>query len=190
MPQQCSRVPVPAGIGIGAAFRSRSRVARIARTILRFSAFAAGLALTIFHVSLFWDRLVVGDLLDPAVALRWAGAVLILSALVMLRRFGVPLLRGRKAFSLWLLVALLHTTSGSVPDTAADAAIGLQTGFIFVLPSTAALLGFGLLHATIIRRRLAPSPFVLCPVASGTTARLPSGWRRGGASRAPPPALA
>ena len=190
MPHQRSRVPFPAGIGLLAAFRSRSRVARSARTMLRFSVLAAGLVLTIFHVSLFWDRLVGGDLLDPSVALRWAGAGLIVSALVALRRFDVPLHRGRRAFSLWLLVALLHASSGSIPDAATDTTIGLQTGFIFVLPSTAALLGFSLLHSSIVRRRLAPSPFVICRVALGTTARLSSGWRRGGASRAPPLALA
>jgi hypothetical protein len=190
MPLQRSREPVPAGIGLRGAFRSRSRVARSARTMLRFSVLAAGLVLTIFHVSLFWDRLVGGDLLDPAVALRWAGAGLIVSALVALRRFDVPLHHGRKAFSLWLLVAMLHASSGSIPNAATDTTIGLQTGFIFVLPSTAALLGFSLLDTSIIRRRLAPSPSVIFRVETGTTPRLSSGWRRGGASRAPPLALA
>ena len=48
----------------------------------------AGLALAIFHVFLFWDRLVVGDLFDPAIALRWLAAAGLVSALAALRRMG------------------------------------------------------------------------------------------------------
>jgi hypothetical protein len=190
MPHQPSRALVPTGTGLRAALRSRSRVARSARAILRVSILAAGLALAIFHASLFWDRLVGGDLLDPMVALRWTGAGLLLAALVTLRRYGAPLIHGRKAFCLWLLIALLHASSASVPTPTPATASGVETGLIFVLPSTTVLIGLGLLHATIVRRRLTPAPFVVCRVEPGATAGVSPGWRPSGASRAPPFAFA
>ena len=130
-------------------------MARSARAIARWSAVAAGLALGSFHVSLFWNRLVVGDLFDPAIALRWLAAVALVSALVLLRRRGVPLVRGRNAGIIWLLVVLLHGSGRDVSPASGDAATGVDASLIFVLPSTLTMVGLGLLCATIARRRVA-----------------------------------
>jgi len=146
----------------------------------------AGLALLIFHVYLFWNRLVVGDLFDPAVSLRWLAAVGLLSALATLRRMGVPLAYGRKAFVTWLLVVLLHASGRAAPVPATDAPPGLDTSLIFVLPPTLTVLGLGLLCATIARRHFPALTIVGCTVQPGAVCRLCDGWRRGGTTRAPP----
>ena len=137
--------------------------------MLRFSAIAAGSALTIFHVSLFWDRLVGGDLLDPAVALRWAGAVLIVSALVILRRFGVPLLHGRRAFSVWLLVALLHASKRVGPGHRNRHGHRTSNRLHFRSPLDRRAVRVQPPPCVDNQRRLAPSPFVICRVPPGTT---------------------
>jgi len=66
------------------------------------------LILVAFHAWLLLVRALEGQLLDPGVALRWAGGGALLAALVALRRLGLPLLHGRKAAVLWTLVFLLH----------------------------------------------------------------------------------
>jgi hypothetical protein len=173
----------PAGTGLRAALRSRSRVARSAWAIARGSVLTGGLALVIFHIVLFRDRLVGGDLFDPAVALRWLAAVGLVSALEVLRRMGVPLARGRKAFVVWLLVVLLHASGRGVPVAPAQAGTGVDARLLFVLPT---VVGLGLLCAIQARRRLAAYAAVGRRVDPDASCRLRDGWRRGGTTRAPP----
>jgi hypothetical protein len=182
-PQSASGLP---GTGVRAALRSRSRVARSARAIARWSAAAAIATLAAFHVYLFWDRLAGGDLLDPAVAGRWVAAAALVAALVALRRIGVPLARGRNAVVVWSLVVLLHAWGRAVPPVPSDDASPADAGLIFVLPSTLSVVGLGLLCATAARRR----PVAFRPtaelVAFGTACRPSDGWRRGDPTRGPP----
>jgi hypothetical protein len=73
-------------------------------------------ALVIQHLFIFWQRLVSQTLLEPVVAMRWLGALLLLLVLRSMRRRGVPMLRGRVAMSFWLAVLLLHIQVAPLPQ--------------------------------------------------------------------------
>jgi hypothetical protein len=161
-------------------------VARSAWAIARWSGLVAALALASFHIFLFWNRLVGGDLLDPAIALRWVAAAGLVSALAALRRMGVPLARGRKALVIWLLVVLLHASGRTVPAVApGESPTETDASLIFLLPSALTVVGLGLLCATVPRRRLTVFA-AIGRTEPGAACRLSAGWRRGGATRAPP----
>lgn len=161
-------------------------MARSAWAIARGLALSAVLSLAIFHVLLFRDRLVGGDLFDPAVALRWLAAAGLVAALALLRHMGVPLARGRKAFVVWLLVVLLHAAGRGVPVAPAEAGSGVNASLIVVLPSTLTMVGLGLLSAITATRRLTAFAAVGHVVESDPSCRLCDGWRRGGTTRGPP----
>lgn len=174
-----------AGTGVLAALRSRSRIARSARAIVRWSVAAAGLTLAVFHLYLFWDRLAGGDLLDPAVAGRWLAAAALVAVLAVLRRIGVPLARGRNAVVVWSLVMLLHAWGRGVPPVSGESASPVDAGLIFVLPSTLSVVGLGLLCANAARPRpVAFRAFGLATFAASCRPR--DGWSRGGTTRGPP----
>lgn len=80
----------------------------------------AGGLLLVFHGWLLWERMSAGELLQPAVGLRWAAALLLAWAWVAHRQRGLPLLRGRRALVLWLLAALLHWHGGAVTQESAQ----------------------------------------------------------------------
>ena len=77
-----------------------------------------GRALTVlvagFHAGLLGRRLAQAEA-DPAVILRWCGALLLLGVAFWLRRRGLSLRWGRSALVFWLLVLLLH--AGAAPST-------------------------------------------------------------------------
>lgn len=110
---------------------------------------AAVAALTGFHAWLFWTHAITGRLLDPATALRWVAAALIVAGFVARHRLGRPLTSGRQALVLWLLVALLHGHAAvSARGLPAAAAIPESVSVLIVQIATAApgvLLGLGLL---------------------------------------------
>ncbi len=178
--------------GLGAVVRPRTRIGRVAQQLLRTAAGAGVAGLVAFHGWLLWDRLAGGDLLDPGVAFRWSVAALLVLALAGLQRAGAPLVRGRRALVVWLLVALLHWSTGTTAAPTA-ALTSSPASVIFVLPTTgaAALMGLGLLAALIAaRRRTTPVFRCLCTLEPIVIARPAVGWRDGGASRAPPSAFA
>ncbi|MEO6224061.1 MAG: hypothetical protein ABIP90_12510 [Vicinamibacterales bacterium] len=74
------------------------------RRVLRLAAILLGA----FHVWLLLSQAWAGDLVDAALVSRWLVAVGLSIAMVVLRRRGLPLLRGRHAIAVWLLAALLH----------------------------------------------------------------------------------
>ena len=74
------------------------------------SACAAGLIG--LHIRLLWLRFAEGSLWSPMVAARWVAAVVLCVTLLLLRRAGIPLFWGRKALVFWVLVLVLHATSG------------------------------------------------------------------------------
>jgi multisubunit Na+/H+ antiporter MnhB subunit len=124
-------------------FRSRNRVARGARLALAASFAVSAVALVIFHLVLFWDQIADGRLLDPAVAVRWGVSALLLAALAALRRAGVPLLWGRRALVVWVLVALLHWAAmpgGEVDGMTHGGAQATQVLFELPIGGAAALL--------------------------------------------------
>jgi len=79
------------------------------------------LALASFHAWLFWTHATSGRLHEPGTAIRWLLAALLLGGFIALRRLGLPVLFGRRALVLWLLVGLLHChaawSEGPVLDT-------------------------------------------------------------------------
>ena len=94
---------------------ARRGVARGAWLIARAVAVIAATALAVFHARLLWDRLAAGEMLEPAVVLRWSGALALLVGLGLLRGAGVSLVRDRRSVAVWLLVALLHWNAGPLP---------------------------------------------------------------------------
>jgi len=97
------------------------------------------LALVVFHATLFWSQIGDGRLLDPAVAFRWVLGTLLLGGLVALGRAGVPLVRGRRALVLWVLVGLLHWTAAPAADLGDITRAGRQASQVLVdLPTGAA----------------------------------------------------
>ncbi len=153
-------------LGIGGVWRSKRQIAQAAWRVCAATAFAVGAALAVFHVWIFWDQLISGRLLAGPSALRWTGGLALCAALDALRRRGVSLLWGRQAFSVWLLVALLHAWSAS-PSTAGPA---LSSGdpsqdaaTAFLLPVTAVVVGLtGLLGIAGFGARRSP----LAPIGS------------------------
>lgn len=102
-------------------------------------------ALVLFHLLLLWRRLEDLSLLEPPVILRWLATVALLGALVYLGRSGIPLLRGRKALVLWLLVLLLHVSVAAPgpagePDSGGLAEAALQLTLALPAVGSTALL--------------------------------------------------
>jgi hypothetical protein len=123
------------------------------------TAIAAGAALALLHVWIFWDQLASGRLLEGASALRWTSAAALCAVLNTLRRRGVSLWWGRQAFSVWLLVALLHAWSASPATAGSDIAsrdLASETAATFLIPVTAlalaSLVGLLLIGAGGTRR--------------------------------------
>jgi hypothetical protein len=124
-------------------FRSRNRLARGARLALSASLAVAALALVVFHLVLFWDQIGDGRLLDPAVAVRWGMSALLVVAFAALRRAGVPVLWGRRALVVWVLVALLHWAAvpgGDIDGITQGGAQAAQVLFDVPIAGAAALL--------------------------------------------------
>jgi hypothetical protein len=144
-----------------------------------------------FHVALFWSHLDTGRLFEPGVALRWSIGVVLLGLLVGLRRVGVPVLWGRRALVVWVLVALLHVNAAAPATsdsftTASPAELALT---LVVLPPAAGIVfAAGLLLLTTLLARAwrleAPAAGLARPVRA---TRLRSQVHVAGlASRAPP----
>ena len=99
--------------GTGPSIRGRRR-------LIGVGGFALTAAITVFHGGLLWQRLSDGSLLEPTVVARWAVSVVLILALLQLWRQGLPLLRGRRAGVLWLIVALLHVLTPGAPAPAVE----------------------------------------------------------------------
>lgn len=132
------------------------------RLLVGIGGFSLAAGLTVFHGGLLWQRLTDGSLLQPIVVARWAVSVLLVAGLLQLWSKGLPVLRGRRAGVLWLIVVLLHafTPGGALPAVVPVAGM---------LPAALALfvcLAFGLIAApgrgssavrpSVLRRRERP----------------------------------
>ena len=176
-------------------FRSRNRLARGARLALSASVAVSALALVIFHLVLFWDQIISGRLLDPAVAVRWGMSALLLVVFTAFRRAGVPLLWGRRALVVWVLVALLHCAAVPAGDVegitrggaqAAEVVVDLRIGGAAALLLAASLMLLFLLGARAMPGA-ARAMRVRWSAVSGAHAPILSLHL---ASRAPPPVAA
>jgi hypothetical protein len=176
-------------------FRSRNRLARGARLALSASVAVSALALVVFHLVLFWDQIGDGRLLDPAVAVRWGMSALLLVALTGLRRAGVPVLWGRRALVVWVLVALLHwaaVPANEVDGIARGGAQAAQVLFDLPMGGAAALL----LAASVILLVSVSARRPVCAARAQRVRPFASGSADAAilslhlASRAPPPVFA
>jgi hypothetical protein len=129
--------------------RSRTRLAQISRVALALISVAGLVGL---HVRLLWLRVVEGTLWSPAIAGRWAAALLLCAAIALLRRAGIPLFWGRKALVLWLLVLVLHAAAAAAP-LEVDLAWAIPAAATTVLCTLLFLLGPALpLGARLVER--------------------------------------
>jgi hypothetical protein len=153
---------------------------------------ASALGLVVFHAALFWNHIGEGRLLDPAVAARWGIGALLLLALAALRRAGVPLLWGRRALVVWVLVALLHWTAAPAAD-GTPARGGAMALLLVDLPvgASVTLLAASLFLLILLRARAAPrSTRALGVSVPGAALRHAPLLSRHLASRAPPSLVA
>lgn len=103
--------------------RTGTRAENLALAVLRTAGCMAVAALVAFHAWLLWSHVVQGRALEPQTAVRWLAAALVLAAFRSLSRHGLPLLWGRRAIVLWLLVILIHCHATWTGDVA-----GFQIG--------------------------------------------------------------
>jgi hypothetical protein len=109
--------------------------------------------LVAFHAWLLALRLAEGQLAEPTVALRWLAALILIASLAALRRAGVPLVWGRKAFAFWVLVLLLHWTATPAAERGVPVAELLLKLPTVVTLVTLTLLGLASGRATRPGRR-------------------------------------
>ena len=102
-----------------AARRAATRPDDLVRAALRALGRLGFAALIPFHAWLLGQRLVSGQAFDPATAVRWVLAVLVLVGFRALRRRGLPLFLGRRAVGLWLVVVIIHCSAAWEGGTAA-----------------------------------------------------------------------
>ncbi len=155
------------------------------RSLVSGLGLVAAASLVLLHVSILWARITQGRLGEPVIALRWGAALVLLVALLALRRRGVPILWGRRALVFWLLVLLLHAGTGLPQDPSPRVA---PEQLLFVLPAAAApacvllvLLVTQLAGAALADRAVVPAH----GAAVGVPARR-RGFRLALASRPPP----
>ena len=100
-------------------------------------------ALVVFHAWLLWTHLAQGKAFEPQTAMRWFVAVLVLAGFRYLSRRGLPLVFGRRAVVLWLLVVLIHGTAVWAGESvAADVGIPQTVTVLAQISVIAGTLGF------------------------------------------------
>jgi hypothetical protein len=119
----------------------RRRAARRPASLATVAIAWTVLALLAQHGLLLLQRVADGSLSDPAVLGRWVVGLLLVGAMLALRRAGVSLVRGREAAVFWLVVLVFHTAVAGVP-IAGSHAVALQPGA--VVPAFLALSALGL----------------------------------------------
>jgi len=127
-------------------------------------------ALVAFHAVLFWERVRDLSIFEPLVLLEWLLAVLLVVAMLLLRKRQVSLLWGRQALAFWLLVLLLHLMA--IPP--AVEWFEEHSGLLLALPVSSLLVALARRALKLVARQV-PRP--VTPVI----------WRqrRRGPSRAP-----
>ena len=163
------------------------------RHLLRILPLGLLAILLAFHAWLLVTSISSGRVLDVGVAVRWLAGLGISGAFVALWRLGVPLVRGRKALVLWVLVAVLHAHAFASAPTTLDT----ESPTAHTLISLAVQLGgplasaFGLILAICLVR--AARPLVRRRLVLVLTSDTLAHVRAGGiciAAPRPPPALA
>ena len=154
----------------------------VRRWLAGFSGFALTALLALFHGRLLWQRLADGSLLQPVVIARWAVSAFLVVALFQLWSKGRPVLRGRRASVLWLVVVLVHAMApgGALPAVEPVAemvpAALAMLAFLAFVPAATPSLGSSVIIRLQYRRRQRPR-------------RFSAGWCRVLFSRPPPVSL-
>jgi len=123
-------------------------------------------ALVVFHVWLLGTHLIDGRAFEPATAVRWGVAVLVLAGFRALGRRGFPLLFGRRAIGLWLLVVIIHCSAawdGGVV-AALDRAIPESVTALAQVSAAALAFGMALAAAFAAAARLSGANRPGCPI--------------------------
>jgi hypothetical protein len=108
-----------------------------------------------FHLWLFGLHLVNGQAFEPATAVRWGLAVLVLAGFRALRGRGLPLFIGRRAVGLWLLVFVIHASAAwDGGGIALGAAMPESVTALAQLSATAVVLGALAATAAALTARL------------------------------------
>jgi hypothetical protein len=165
------------------AIRARQSTTR-AGTLVRAAVQALGqlafAALVVFHGWLLWTHVAAGKAFEPATSLRWLIAIGVLVGFRALSRHGLPLLFGRRAVVLWLLVILIHchavwtgdaiTVDLALPETLH--ALSQLTGSLSVLGALVVVLLAAHAAAAVSLRGLVPAPALIAGLPSdGVTFR-------------------
>jgi hypothetical protein len=110
-----NRQPAPQTTPMTTAAPATSRAATrpddLLATALRSLGRLGFAGLVLYHVWLLGVHLLDGQAFEPATAVRWVLAVLVLVGFRALSRRGLPLLSGRRAVGLWLLVVIIHCSA-------------------------------------------------------------------------------
>ena len=101
-------------------------------------------ALLVFHVWLLGTHLADGRAFEPAAALRWVLAVLVLAGFRALSRRGLPVLFGRRAVGLWLLVVIIHCSAAWDGGVVAALDRAIPESVTALAQFSAATLAFGM----------------------------------------------
>lgn len=91
---------------------------------------AAALLIAVAHLGLLWQRIGDATLLQPLVLARWLGALALVAALLVLKRYRGSVFAGRPAVALWSLVLLLHLLAGVPAADAVEVDLLLPIGLI------------------------------------------------------------
>jgi hypothetical protein len=157
-----------------AARHGTTRADALVRTAVGALGRLAFALLVVFHAWLLWAHLLDGKAFEPGTAMRWLVAVGVLVGFRALSRLGLPLLSGRRAVVLWLLVILIHchavwtgdviTPDLGVPETLH--ALSQLTGSISVLGALIVALVAAHDAAAVQRRRTLPAPALIAGLPS------------------------
>jgi hypothetical protein len=106
-------------------------------------------ALAGFHVWLLGLHVVTGEAFEPTTAVRWALAALVLAGFRALNRRGLPLLVGRRAVGLWVLVVVIHASAAWDGGGVAFGAAIPESAAAFAQVTAAATLVGAVIGATL-----------------------------------------
>lgn len=154
--------------------RTTPRADALLQSAVRALGQLAFAALVVFHVWLLWTHIVAGKAFEPGTAMRWLVAVGVLAGFRALSRRGLPVLFGRRAIVLWLLVILIHCHAVWTGDVVvSDLALPETVHALSQLTGAVGVLGT-LLAALLVARAAAHAPVRRLAAVPAMAAGLPS----------------
>ena len=152
----------------------RDRMAKMFARLIRLTVALAGGALAVFHGWLFAAQAAAGRLDDPWLIFRWVAAIVLVGALIAVRRGGDSIW-GRKGVAIWVLAALLHGPAVAGKYDVADFALAesVATSVLRLVASAAFAIGVWILAGLLAARRKSlsvRSPFQPAFSAAGVLA--------------------